>query len=446
MSWFSQSTLGMAQNNVFSRVTAYGTSNVSLEPSSRFLDPFDGTTIDVTNRWTTSGTNAPTQANGSLVLSLPATASLSSVITSQPTFGESLGFGILGTTLLLETAPPGVTNSHRFFGFGQVTSYAYATPLTDGMGFEVDGTGAFNVVVYVAGNRFVINSSNSNLITPQATLNALGAGSTVYGKALPFPVGFNRFVIYMRPDIAFFYINDLDVPVAGVSFLQPQASTLPVRLAAITNTAGTIAAATFQSGAIGVGDSASMNSTISDGVYPWRTLQVGARGDVQTSLMDGNKASYSASVTGAAGVVGDTLTLTGSATKTIRVTRLSLTGIATAATDLDIQVIKRSTADTAGTSSGVTACPHDSANSAASATALLYTVAPTPGTPVGTPIRAAKVFAATAATAPVIQSWDFGNGPKQGIVLRGIAQVIAVNFSAALTGGSFDIDIEWTEE
>jgi hypothetical protein len=188
------------------------------------------------------------------------------------------------------------------------------------------------------------------------------------------------------------------------------------------------------------------SQAICDGTFGWRKQTVGIRGDAVVSLMDGNKASYSCSVTAAAGVVGDTLVITGSATKTVRVTRISFSGTATAAEDVDVTVIKRSTADTGGTGTAQTIAPHDSANAAATAVVTLYTAAPTPGTSVGT-VRAAKLFASVTGTPAVytpIPPWDFGFGPKQGIVLRGVAQQVAINLSAA--AGSFDADIEWTEE
>jgi hypothetical protein len=162
------------------------------------------------------------------------------------------------------------------------------------------------------------------------------------------------------------------------------------------------------------------------------------------SLLDGDRPTFSAGVVAAAGVVGDTLVLTGSASRTIRVTRIAITGNATVAADLDITLVKRSAIDTGGTSSAVTIAAHDSSDTA-TATLALYTVAPTAGTSAGI-IRAAKVFASTPATAPVIQQWTFGDGPKRALVLRGITQQLAIAFSAVLTGGSFNIDIEWTEE
>jgi hypothetical protein len=127
----------------------------------------------------------------------------------------------------------------------------------------------------------------------------------------------------------------------------------------------------------------------------------------------------------------------------VRVTRISFSGTATAAVDMDVTLVKRSTADTAGTA--VAATPHDSASAAATAAVSSFTAAPTPGVQVGTPIRATKVQISTATAQPQIQPWDFGNGPKQCPVLRGVAQGLAINVSATQAGALYDIDIEWTE-
>jgi hypothetical protein len=165
---------------------------------------------------------------------------------------------------------------------------------------------------------------------------------------------------------------------------------------------------------------------------------------------EGIKQTYSASVVGLASAVSatDIFTLTGTATKTVRITRVQVSGTATAADAIDVVFLKRSTANTSGTSGAATAVPHDSANAAATATALSYTANPTTGSLVGN-LQVKKITLTTSAGAipNVPTEINFGNRPEQTVVLRGIAQVFAVNLNAqTVTGGSFDIDITWTEE
>ena len=166
-------------------------------------------------------------------------------------------------------------------------------------------------------------------------------------------------------------------------------------------------------------------------------------------------ASYSAAKTGlvTASSATDIFTITGSATKIVRVTRIAITATTTSATPaaLDVLLLKRSTANSGGTSTGSpTPVPHDSTNAAVTATVLAYTANPTTGDLVGTALRSEKLLqtlaTATATDFPPIERliWDFKERP---VVLRGIAEVLAVilNGASATTTASFDIDAEWTE-
>ena len=177
------------------------------------------------------------------------------------------------------------------------------------------------------------------------------------------------------------------------------------------------------------------------------------------SPLDGYKATYSAAKVGLvpAASATDIFTVTGAAGVTVRVLHIEITATTTAATAaaLDVLLLKRSTANTGGTSTGSpTPVPHDRLNAPGLATVLAYTVNPTTGNLVGTAIRNAKFFQAltpqTATDFPANQSlvWDFGNRPGQGIVLRGVNDVLAINLNAASAsaGALFDISVEYTED
>lgn len=161
--------------------------------------------------------------------------------------------------------------------------------------------------------------------------------------------------------------------------------------------------------------------------------------------------SYSAAATALALVASatDIYTVTGSATKTIKITRIQMTCVATAAATIDVILLKRSAADTAGTSTAPTRVPNDSADAAATATVLAYTANPTPGALVGN-LRAIKANVATAATpaiAPTTVLWSANDNGARPITLRGVAEVVAINLNGAtIAGGSCNIDSEWTEE
>lgn len=171
-------------------------------------------------------------------------------------------------------------------------------------------------------------------------------------------------------------------------------------------------------------------------------------GTVSAIPVDGNKTSYSVAITNLVPVATptDIFTITGSATKTIRVTRIALNATQTTAANRDVLLLRRSTANTAGTSTAPTRVSHDSTNAAATATVLAYTANPTLGTLVGA-IRTRKVFISTTATNPDEVVLDFGIRPAQAIVLRGVGEVLSINLNSISSAGNlFNISIEWSEE
>lgn len=164
---------------------------------------------------------------------------------------------------------------------------------------------------------------------------------------------------------------------------------------------------------------------------------------------DGLRATYAASILGLAVAASatDIFTILGSATKTVRITRLRISGTkTTAGAAIDVQLIIRSAADTAGTKTNPTLIPYDSASAPATAIVAAYTTNPTLGTTVGT-LVADSVFVALNTAASGLLDYTFGNRPAQAIVLRGVAQQLAVNLNAVTVGGgTFDLWVEWTED
>lgn len=197
--------------------------------------------------------------------------------------------------------------------------------------------------------------------------------------------------------------------------------------------------------------------TCTNGKFCW--AQVDINGNLKTTAIaptftasvdtEGTKITCSASQANIvpAASATDIFTITGSATKTIRVTRISFSGQATATSNVITDIVKRSTANTAGTSAAATAVPHDSTD-ACTATVLSYSVNPTTGTPVGS-VRSEQIVITNGAT-PVGDSigvWDFTTRNSKGIVLRGVAQVLAINLRGITYAGAVvAADVEWTEE
>lgn len=172
---------------------------------------------------------------------------------------------------------------------------------------------------------------------------------------------------------------------------------------------------------------------------------------VQTVPLDGTRLTYSAAVSGFATALlaTDVFVISGSASKTIRLTQVHISGTTSSGSGIssNISFIKRSAANTGGTSVSLTNVPHDSANTAGTAAVKYYTANPlTLGTAVGS-VRTYRYNFTNASVSNPFLNWEFGNRPSQGLVLRGVAESLAINFGATtITGASISIMIEWTEE
>lgn len=145
----------------------------------------------------------------------------------------------------------------------------------------------------------------------------------------------------------------------------------------------------------------------------------------------------------------DVLVLSGSSSKVIRVTRVCVVGSATAASIYDHYIIKRTTANTGGTSASKTAAQSDSTDSAQTATLLQYTANPTLGT--GISVDGNKTYLSASATpgaAALPREYTYGTRNDKAIVLRGTGESLAINFGgqAVPAGASLYLTIEWTED
>lgn len=143
----------------------------------------------------------------------------------------------------------------------------------------------------------------------------------------------------------------------------------------------------------------------------------------------------------------------GSASKTITVTKMSVSGMSlTAVAYLTINATKFSTAAAGGTATSAPMVPLDSNFAAATAAFVkYYTAVPTPGTIVGAIASKRALFQATTAAAaglPPMWEWVFGEIPiTRGVVLRGTTQGLGLTFPVApATTITLAADIEWTEE
>jgi len=143
----------------------------------------------------------------------------------------------------------------------------------------------------------------------------------------------------------------------------------------------------------------------------------------------------------------DIFTITGSATRTVKVTKIKVSATRTLGGLINIVVLRRSTANS-GASNAITEVAYDTNSPVATATLRYYTANPTLGTLVAN-VDAIKYYATNTVTA-IDAVHEFNFGERYGtlpIVLRGTGEVLAVNLnSTTVSGGSFNISAEWVEE
>lgn len=163
------------------------------------------------------------------------------------------------------------------------------------------------------------------------------------------------------------------------------------------------------------------------------------------AMPDMSLESYSASaVVSSASSATDISVLPGNANNTVLVTEVRVSCTQTTAGNVELHIIKRGSADSGGTSSGMTEVPDDANYSAADSALLTYTANPTINGTVGDIDIVKLGCMATGTTVP--NDLYIGNFRQKPIVLRGTAQQLAVNLnSATVSGGSFAITWKWIE-
>jgi hypothetical protein len=140
----------------------------------------------------------------------------------------------------------------------------------------------------------------------------------------------------------------------------------------------------------------------------------------------------------------DVINLQGSATKTVRFTHIAICTPGTAAGIADVVLIRRSTANSGGTSTSPTIGKSATADAAATLVDLVYTTnATTLGTLVSN-LGAKKTLPTTAACV----EWHFGANNDKEIVLSGASDFLSVNGNGdtLVTGEVWSYDFVWTEE
>jgi hypothetical protein len=224
------------------------------QPSALFMDPFDGGTVDVTDRWTSSVSGAGaaiTQATGVLTIATTTTVSARANLVSKGTFINSGGTAVCFLiNVKLETGAA-LTNADRWWGWATLPGTpTYAAPVTDGVGFKLHDA------------------------TLTATVYSAGSATTVATLTAKTDNAYHRYMVCRRTDLYAWYLDDLDVPVASSQYVIPAVQTLPLTLAMANNTSGPSSGPTFLVTSASVFENVSTNIQIADGVFPWRQQTV----------------------------------------------------------------------------------------------------------------------------------------------------------------------------
>lgn len=172
------------------------------------------------------------------------------------------------------------------------------------------------------------------------------------------------------------------------------------------------------------------------------------------------KATYS-SVTLAlppAASATDIACIAGSASKTIKVAQITISGTAGTLVSAPVTLLRRASADTGGTAATTTAnwasniSKHDTSGGTAAATLISYSANPTIVDTSPTYVRSSYVtFPVTTAGVTITPLvWRFGysvTDADQPLTLRGAAEQACINLNAvSVSSGLLHIHITWTEE
>lgn len=145
----------------------------------------------------------------------------------------------------------------------------------------------------------------------------------------------------------------------------------------------------------------------------------------------------------------DMMGVIGSATATLRILRASCNGVSDNVSSFVLFAVKRSGSNTGGTTYSASPIAHDSNNTTAAGTAVVYAANPTLGALVGT-VRSGRVLlgpSGTVTATPTVFTFGQGDG-EQDIVLRGVNEQFSLSAGGVTlaTGHSLNCNITWTQE
>jgi hypothetical protein len=191
---------------------------------------------------------------------------------------------------------------------------------------------------------------------------------------------------------------------------------------------------------------------------PFGSMQDLAGNNAATVSLDSGRQVYrfSASFTPQATAAVTVISIQGSATKTVRVKRITVGGVATALADTLFILQRTSALGAGGTTVNPTAAKNDNSSAAATAVVAHYTATlKAAGTGVGGPLSTFRLFQDTtgvptvASREPVVVFPERGAAIGQSLVLRGTSDFLEIqnaNAGNLAAGSVLDYTIELEED
>lgn len=186
---------------------------------------------------------------------------------------------------------------------------------------------------------------------------------------------------------------------------------------------------------------------------PQRAQHVNLRDNAGNELLsvpiaEAKRQSFSATaIFTAAATPTDVFTITGSASKTVKVLSFSYSATKTANGFGNVILIRRSAANTGGTSATPTIAKLDSTNATATAVVRNYTANPSALGATAGSIFSTRFFYSGLSVLADRLLLNFDSGTVQPITLRGTSELLAINLDAVtIAGNSISASIKWSEE
>lgn len=171
---------------------------------------------------------------------------------------------------------------------------------------------------------------------------------------------------------------------------------------------------------------------------------------VPVTISSGAAATYAVNIVGLspASSPTDIITISGSGTKTVKVLDVRIFGSSSGGASAEFDLVKRSAADTGGTSATATPTQYNSGDAAATAVVKSYTANPSAlGTSQG--ILDAELFFVPKVLGLLFDQKFDGSSTSsgEGIVLNGASEFLAINMGGVtVSGASLSARIVWIEQ